>query len=108
MAAEVEPRRREWLTLGSAVVLVLGGLLGGMKLVVAPLHAEVRAINGRLDQMNARLGRMEGRLDRMDGRMDRIEGSVTGLRDDMAEVRERLIRVESLIEQESHRTDTPQ
>ena len=40
--------------------------------------------------------------------MDRIEGSVTGLRDDMAEVRERLIRVESLIEQESHRTDTPQ
>ena len=38
MAAEVQPRRtvslekiREWLTLGSAVVLVLGGLLGGMR-----------------------------------------------------------------------------
>ena len=119
MATEVEPRRtaslgkvKEWLTLASAVVLVLGGLLGGMRLVVAPLHAEIRAINGRLDRMDERLGRMEGRMDRMEGRMDRMDERLDGmdgrLREDMADIRERLRRLETLIEVGPQQPDTPQ
>ena len=91
MAAEVESGRmvsvakiKEWLTLASLVVVVLGGMLGGMKLAVAPLHKEIQAINGRLD--------------RMDARMDRMEGSITGLYGEMADIRERLRRLETLIE----------
>ena len=64
MAAEAESGRmvsaakvKEWLTLASIIVVVLGGPLGGMRLVVAPLHAEIRAINGRLGQIDARLER---------------------------------------------------
>ena len=101
MAAEVESGRmlsvakvKEWLTLASIVVVVLGGLLGGMRLVVAPLHAELRAINGRLD--------------RMDGRLDRMEGSITGLYGEMADIRERLRRLETLIEHGPRQPDAPQ
>ena len=108
MAAEVESGRKvsaakikEWLTLASAVVVVLGGLLGGMRLVVAPLHKDIQALHGSLEALH-------GRLDRMDARMDRIESSVTGLRGDMAEVRERLSRMEALIERGLHQPDTPQ
>lgn len=122
MAAEAESGRKvnvakikEWLTLASVVVVVLGGLLGGMRLVVAPLHADVRAIHGRLDQMNARLDRMDARMDRMDtrldridARMDRIESSTTGVREDLAEIRERLRRLETLIEHGLHQPGAPQ
>ena len=115
MAAEVESGRmmsaakiKEWLTLASVVVVVLGGLLGGMKLVVAPLHKDIQAIHGRLDRMNGRLDRMDGRMDRMDGRMDRMESSVAGLREDMAEIRERLSRLETLIERGPNQPGTHQ
>ena len=108
MAVEVESGRmvrlakiREWLTLASIIVVVLGGLLGGMRLVVEPLHAELRAINGRLDRMDAR-------LDRMDGRMDRMEGSITGLYGEMADIRERLRRLETLVEGGSPQPGAPQ
>lgn len=93
---------KDWLTLASVIVVVVGGiaggLLGGMKLVIAPLHADIRAIHGRLDRMDGRLGRMDGRMDQMDSRMQRLE---TG----MTELRERLIRVETLLEQDRGRPD---
>ena len=115
MAVEVESGRmvrlakiREWLTLASIIVVVLGGLLGGMRLVVEPLHAELRAINGRLDRMDARLDRMNGRMDRMEGRMDRMEGSITGLYGEMADIRERLRRLETLVEGGSPQPGAPQ
>ena len=122
MATDVESGRlmrlariREWLTLASIVVVVLGGLLGGMRLVVEPLHVELRAINGRLDRMDARLDRMEGRMDRMDarmdrmeGRQDRMEGSITGLYKELAAIRERLRRLETLIEGGALQPGAPQ
>ena len=113
MVANTEARRsptlgqlREWLTLIGAVVVVLGGLLGGVRLVVAPLHTEIQAMNGRLDRMNGRLDRMNGRLDRMNGRLDRMETEIRGgreelkaVRGDIAALSERLTRVEILLEQ---------
>lgn len=88
---------RDWLTLASVIVVVVGGiaggLLGGMKLVIAPLHADVRAIHGRLDRMD-----MDGRLDQMDSRMQQLEAGMT-------ELRERLTRVETLLEQDRGRPD---
>ena len=66
-----------------------------MKLAVAPLHKEtLQAINGRLD--------------RMDARMDRMEGSITGLYGEMADIRERLRRLETLIEGGAPQPGAPQ
>ena len=68
MVAGAETRRsttlsqlKEWLTLIGAVVVVLGGMLGGVRLVVAPLYTEMQAMNGRMDRMEAeiRAGREE-------------------------------------------------
>ena len=48
-------RLREWLALIGAVVVILGGLLGGMRLVVAPLYTEMQALHGRMDRIEARM-----------------------------------------------------
>ena len=97
---------KEWLTLASLVVVVVGGLFGGLKLVVssaiAPLRADIQEINGRLDGIDGRLDRMDARMDRTDARMDRIETDVATLRADTNEgfrtVGERLTRIETLLE----------
>ena len=82
---------REWLTLIGAVVVVLGGLLGGVRLVVAPLHTEMQAVNGRLD-------RMDGRLDRMETEIRAGREETMAVRADIAALSERLTRVETLLE----------
>ena len=92
-------KMKEWLTLASLIVVVVGGLVGGFQLVVssamAPLRADIQAINGRLDRMDAR-------MDRTDARIDRIETDVTTLRAETNEgfrtVGERLTRIETLLE----------
>ena len=47
---------KAWLALASLIVVHAGGiaagLLGGMKLVIAPLQSDIRAIHGRLDPMD--------------------------------------------------------
>ena len=93
---------REWLTLIGAVVVVLGGLLGGVRLVVAPLHTEMQAVNGRLDRMDGRLERMEteiraGREETMALRED-VQNESKAVRADIAALSERLTRVETLLE----------
>lgn len=103
MVAEAETRRsptlaqlREWLTLIGAVVVVLGGLLGGVRLVVAPLYTEIQAVNGRLDRMEAeiRAGREETTALRAD-----VQNESKAVRADIAALSERLTRVETLLEQ---------
>ena len=100
MVANTEARRsptlgqlREWLTLIGAVVVVLGGLLGGVRLVVAPLYTEIQAVNGRLDRMN-------GRLDRMETEIRGGREELKAVRADIAALSERLTRVEILLEQQ--------
>ena len=97
---------KEWLTIASLVVVVVGGIFGGLQLVVssaiAPLRADIQEINGRLDGIDGRLDRMDARMDRTDARMDRIETDVATLRADTNEgfrtVGERLTRIEALLE----------
>ena len=97
---------KEWLTMASLVVVVVGGIFGGLQLVVssaiAPLRADIQEINGRLDGIDGRLDRMDARMDRADARMDRIETDVATLRADTNEgfrtVGERLTRIEILLE----------
>ena len=114
---------KEWLTLASLVVIVVGGIFGGLQLVVssaiAPLRADIQEINGRLDGIDGRLDRMDARMDRTDTRMDRIETDVATLRADTNEgfrtVGERLTRIETLLEtllerdtRESGASDVPE
>ena len=97
---------KEWLTMASLVVVVVGGIFGGLQLVVssaiAPLRADIQEINGRLDGIDGRLDRMDARMDRADARMDRIETDVATLRADTNEgfrtVGERLTRIKTLLE----------
>ena len=88
---------REWLTLISAVVVVLGGLLGGVRLVVTPLYTEMLAVNGRLDRMETeiRAGREETTALRGD-----MQNEFKAVRTDLAALSERLTRVETLLEQQ--------
>ena len=66
--AKAETRRRptlvqlrEWLTLiGAVVVVLLGGLLGGVRLVVAPLYTYTEALSERLTRMETLLERRGG------------------------------------------------
>ena len=104
MAAKAEARRsptlaqlREWLTLIGAVVVVLGGLLGGVRLVVAPLYTEMQAINGRLDRMEGeiRAGREETTALRGD-----VHNESKAVRADISALSERLARMETLLEQQ--------
>ena len=125
---------KEWLTLASIIVVVAaavaGGLLGGMKLVIAPLQTDIRAIHGRLDRMDGRLDRMDSHIQGLDdstqnefraihGRLDRMDSHIRGLNDstqnefkavrqDTSTLSERLIRLETLLEQVIHQPDAPQ
>ncbi len=85
---------KEWLAIAGIIVAVGGGLLGGMKLVIAPLQTDIRAIHGRLDRMDARLDRMDGRFDSMDGRFQQLEQAISDLG-------QRLTRVETLLEKDA-------
>lgn len=103
MVAEAEARRsptlaqlKEWLTLIGAVVVVLGGLLGGVRLVVAPLYTEMQAMNGRLDRMEAEI--KAGREETMALRGD-VQNESKAVRADIAALSERLARMETLLEQ---------
>ena len=78
---------KEWLAIASVIVVVAGGILGGMKLIIAPLQTDIRAIHGRLD--------------RMDSRLQRMEDETKAVRSDMADLRERLARVETLLERDA-------
>ena len=82
---------KEWLAIASIIVVVAGGILGGMKLIIAPLQTDIRAIHGRLD--------------RMDGRLQRMEDETKAIRSDMADLRERLARVETLLERDMDQPD---
>ena len=84
---------KEWLAIASVIVVVAGGILGGMmKLIIAPLQTDIRAIHGWLD--------------RMDGRLQRMEDETKAVRSDMADLRERLARVETLLERDAGQPDT--
>ena len=98
---------REWLALIGAVVVILGGLLGGMRLVVAPLYAEMQAVNGRIDRMDARMQeefsvvREEFSVVREEFKV--VRGEIADIREDIAALSERLTRVETLLERDADR-----
>ena len=99
---------REWLTLIGAVVVVLGGLLGGVRLVVAPLHTEMQAMRRDIQAVHGRMDRMEveirsGREETTALRQD-MHDEFRTVHEDIADIRERLTRIESLLESD---TDQP-
>ena len=94
MAAQAETQRglnlaktRDWLAIAAAVAVVIGALATSIQWAVssavAPLYAEMRGINSRMDGLDKRMDRMESRLD-----------SHSGI---LAELRERLTRVETIL-----------
>ncbi|MDE0207565.1 MAG: hypothetical protein OXP66_16250 [Candidatus Tectomicrobia bacterium] len=87
---------REWLALIGAVVVILGGLLGGVRLVVAPLYTEMQALNGRMDRMDAR----------MQEEFKVVREEFKAVRSDIAVLSERLTRVETLLERDADQADS--
>ena len=80
-------KTRDWLAIAAAVAVVVGALAAGMQWAVtsavAPLYAEMRGVNDRMDRMDKRLERIETQIDNHSGIL--------------AELRERLTRVETIL-----------
>ena len=93
---------KEWLTLASIIVVVAGGiaagLLGGMKLVIAPLQTDIQAIHGRLDRMDSHLRGLD----------HSTQNEFKAVREDISALSERFIRLETLLEQVIRQPDVPQ
>lgn len=107
---------KEWLTLASVIIVVAGGmaagLLGGMKLVIAPLQTDIRAIHGRLDRMDSRIQQTDSRIQQMDSHIRGLDHSTRNefktVREDISALSARLIRLETLLEQAITQPGTPQ
>jgi len=102
---------REWLALIGAVVVILGGMLGGMRLVVAPLYTEMQALRGDVQAMDARMNRMDAR---MQEEFKAVRGEIADIREDLVDIRkdiaslsERVTRVETLLERDADQTGVP-
>ena len=104
MAAQAETQRglnlaktRDWLAIAAAVAVVIGALAAGMQWAVssavAPLYAEMRGINDRMDGLDKRMDRMESQLDNHSGIL--------------AELRERLTRVETILLERDKEAPSP-
>lgn len=100
---------KEWLTLASIIVVVAGGLLAGvlgvMKLAIAPLEADVRAIHDRLDRMDSHFHGIDSHIP---GLKHTMQNGFKAVRQDLSAFSERLIRVETLLEQVISQRDAPQ
>ena len=94
MATQAETQRglnlaktRDWLAIAAAVAVVIGALATGIQWAVssavAPLYTEMRGISERMD--------------RMDNRLERIETQGDNHSEILAELRERLTRVETIL-----------
>ena len=93
---------KEWLAIASVIVVVAGGLaagvLGVMKLAIAPLETDVRAIHGRLDRMDSHIR----------GLSHSMQNGFKAVRQDLPAFSERLIRLETLLEQVISQPEVPQ
>ena len=102
-------KMKEWLTLIGAVVVVLGGLLVGVRLVVAPLHTELQAMNGRMQRIETV---MRDEFKAVRGEITAVRQDMNtefkAVREDITEVRERLARVEALLGRDTDRAATPE
>ena len=100
MAAQVETKSaawmqiKEWLMLAGLVIVVIGGLAGTVKLVIAPLERDVRAIHGRLD-------RMHDEFKSVDDEFKAVREDIAAIHAALADVRERLTRLETLLERDA-------
>lgn len=108
---------REWLALIGAVVVILGGLLGGMRLVVAPLYTEMQALRRDIQAVHSRMDRMDTRMQEefnvvreefsvVRGEFKAVRGEIADIREDIAVLSERLTRVETLLERDTAGPDS--
>ena len=102
---------KEWLAIAGVIVVVAGGILGGMKLIIAPLQTDIRAIHGRLDRMEEEIGGVREEVGSVRGEVNSLRQDMNdefkAVRSDMADLRERLARVETLLERDTGQPDAP-
>ena len=84
MATQAEPQRglnlaktRDWLAIAAAIAVVVGALATGIQWAVssavAPLYAEMRGLNERMDRMESQLDNHSGILAELRERLTRVE-----------------------------------
>ena len=78
------------MAIAAAVAVVIGALAAGIQWAVssaiAPLYAEMRGINDRIDGLDKRMDRMDSRMGRMESQLEILP-----------ELRERLTRLETIL-----------
>ena len=103
---------KEWLKLASLVVVIIGGIGAVVTLANAPLHTDIRAMNGRLDRMDRRMDRMEQVMQdgfkavddefkavrgEMQSGFKAVDDGFKAVHEDIADIHERLTRIETLL-----------
>ena len=84
MATQAETQRglslaktRDWLAIAAAVAVVVGALAAGMQWAVssavAPLYAEMRGMNERLERIEVQVDNHSGILAELRERLTRVE-----------------------------------
>ena len=70
-------KTRDWLTIAAAVAVVIGALAAGIQWAVssaiAPLHAEMRGMNERLERIETQVDNHSGILAELRERLTRLE-----------------------------------
>ena len=64
------------------------------------------SVDSRFDRVDSRFGSVDSRFDRVDSRFDSVDSRLTALERDVSDVRERLTRVETLLDVKN-RKDLP-
>lgn len=102
---------KEWLTLAAATAtvagIIIGGMFGAIKLANAPLQTDIQAIHGRLDRMQDETKAVREEINGVRKEIGDVRGEIADVREDMAAFGERLIRVETLLEQMINQAPEP-
>ena len=78
----------------------------GFRAITAHVDAGFEGVNSRFDGVNSRFDSVDSRFDSVDSRFDNVNSRLTALERDVSDVRERLTRVETLLDVKN-RKDLP-
>ena len=62
------------------------------------VNSRFNGVDSRFDSVDSRFGSVDSRFDRVDSRFDSVDSRLTALERDVSDVRERLTRVETLLD----------
>ena len=96
------PHVRDIAAVAASVLAAAAVLVGGIQYAIAEVDARLQAMEVRFDaRFQAMDARFDARFEAMDARIEameeRLHADIAAMREDVAENRERLIRIETIV-----------